>query len=352
MEFPRASHVLGCLLFLVSQCPMADNGGFNGRVHRLPATPHTVQRGYFAADVTPVLRVASGDIIDVDSLITNDPESLEAMGLPPSEVQQSLRDITSQVPELGTGGHILTGPVFVAGALRGNALEIRVLSVSPAIPYGYFSCSDAWTFVPENCEPPKDRIIRFDLVRKVARPVPGIEIPLSPFFGILGVAPPPEKGRISSLPPGAHGGNMDMKNLVAGTVLYLPVFVDGALLSVGDGHAAQGDGEVGGTAIETSLRGKLQLIARNDLHIGWPRVETPTYYMTFGANKDLVEATRIAVGEMTNFLMEKRGLSRSDANVLTGVAADLHMSEIVDENMGVYMTIPKSVFRSLGQPKR
>jgi acetamidase/formamidase len=223
-------------------------------------------------------------------------------------------------------------------------LEVRVLSVAPYIGYGFFSCAPVWTFIPENCEAPKDRIIRFDIRRMVATPVSGVEIPLRPFFGILGVAPPPDRGHVSSMPPGDYGGNMDMKNLVAGSKLFLPVFVEGALLSVGDGHAAQGDGEMGGTAIETSLRGKLQLVARPDLHVKWPRVETPTQYMTFGADKDLTEATRIAVREMTNFLIESRGLSRSDANAVTGMAADLHMSEIVDEHMGVYMTIPKSIF--------
>jgi acetamidase/formamidase len=315
-----------------------------GKVHRLQATPSTVQRGYFAADVKPVLRVDSGDIVDVDTLLTNNPRGLEAMGLPAGEVQQSLRDIVAKVPKPGPTGHILTGPIFVSGAAAGTTLEIRVLSVAPDIDYGYFSCGPVWTFIPENCEDPKDRIIRFDIRRMVATPVSGVEIPLRPFFGILGVAPTPDRGHVSSMPPGDYGGNMDMKNLVAGSKLFLPVFVEGALLSIGDGHAAQGDGEVGGTAIETSLRGQLQLVARRDLHVKWPRVETSTQYMTFGANKDLTEATRIAVREMTNFLIESRGLSRSDANAVAGMAADLHMSEIVDENMGVYMTIPKSIF--------
>jgi acetamidase/formamidase len=312
------------------------------RVYRLEPTVGTVHRGYFAADVKPSLRIASGDMVDIDTLITNTPEGLEAMGLPADQVQQSLRDITAKIPRT-LAGHILTGPIHVEGAKPGMTVEVRILSVEPAIPYGYFSCSTQYTLVTANCEAPKDRIVPLDLERRIVRLVPGVEIPLRPFFGIVGVAPPPSAGRRSSLPPDDHGGNMDIKDLIPGSRVFLPVFVDGALVSLGDGHAAQGDGEVGGTAVETSLRGRVQIFLHPDKTIKWPRVETPTYYASFGAHRDLMEATKIAVDEMTTFLME-RGYSRSDANMVTGLAADLKMSEVVDHNMGVYMTIPKSVF--------
>ncbi|WP_395672398.1 acetamidase/formamidase family protein [Phenylobacterium sp.] len=312
------------------------------RVHRLEPTVTTVHRGYFSAEVTPALRIASGDIVDIETLITNTPEGLERMGLPPAEVQQSLRDITAKVPRT-LAGHILTGPIHVEGAKPGMVLEVRILSVEPAIPYGYFSCSAEYTLVTANCEAPKDRIVPLDLKRRVVRPMPGVEIPLRPFFGIIGVSPPPSAGRRSSLPPDNHGGNMDIKDLVPGAKVFLPVFVEGGNVSIGDGHAAQGDGEVGGTAVETSLRGRVQIILHRDRTLKWPRIETPTYHATFGADADLMTATRIAVDEMTTMLME-RGYSRSDANMLTGLAADLKMSEVVDRNMGVYMTIPKSVF--------
>jgi acetamidase/formamidase len=315
-----------------------------GRVHRLEATPQTVHVGHFDARVKPVLRVASGDVIDVDSLITNSPKGLEALGVPPAEIQQSLRDITAQVTDRGPGGHILTGAVWVETAEPGDALEVRIQSIDMPIGYGYQACSDQWTLVPSNCEEPRRRLIRLDRDRRLASIGAATAIPLRPFFGILGVAPAPAKGRLDSLPPSDHGGNMDVKELVPGTTVFLPVRVPGALFSVGDGHAAQGDGEVGGTALETSLRGRLQLIVRKDVRLAWPRFETPTHYMTFGADPDLMQATKIAVQEMVNFLMEAKSMSRTDANALTGIAADLRMSEVVDVNMGVYMTVAKSLF--------
>lgn len=313
-------------------------------MHRLEATPQTVHVGYFDARVTPVLRVASGDVIDVDSLITNSPRGLEALGVPPSEIQQSLRDITEQVTDRGPGGHILTGAVWVETAEPGDMLEVRIQSIELPIAYGYQACSDRWTLVPANCEEPRRRLIRLDRERRLAALGAATAIPLRPFFGILGVAPAPGQGRLDSLPPGDHGGNMDVKELVPGTTVFLPVRVPGALFSVGDGHAAQGDGEVGGTALETSLRGRLQLVVRKDLHAKWPRFETPTHYMTFGAHPDLMEATKIAVQEMVDFLVEAKSMSRNEANALTGIAADLRMSEVVDVNMGVYMSVAKSIF--------
>jgi acetamidase/formamidase len=314
------------------------------RSHRLAATPQTVHVGFFDARIEPVLRIASGDVVDVDTLITSSPNGLQNLGVPANEVQQSLRDITAQVKERGPGGHILTGPVSIEGAAPGDALEVRILSVDLPIAYGYQACSDSWTFLPNNCEEPKRRLIRFDRDRGVASLGAATRIPLRPFFGILGVAPAPARGRLSSLPPDSHGGNMDVKELVAGATVFLPVRVPGALFSAGDGHAAQGDGEAGGTALETSLRGRLQFIVRKDLRLEWPRFETPTHYMTFGADPDLTQATRIAVQGMIDFLIDAKGMSRTEANALTGIAADLRMSEIVDQNMGVYMTVAKSIF--------
>src|SRR5581483_10531078 len=155
----------------------------------------------------------------------------------------------------------------------------------------------------------------------------GIEIPLRPFFGSLGVAPPAEMGRISSAPPGIHAGNLDNKELVAGTTLFIPVHVRGALFEAGDGHAGQGNGEVDITALETSLIGTFQFIVRKDMHLRWPRAETPTHYITMGLNEDLNEATKMAVREMIDFLMTEKHLSRDDAYMLASVAADLHITE-------------------------
>ncbi|HSA57732.1 MAG TPA: acetamidase/formamidase family protein, partial [Gemmatimonadaceae bacterium] len=251
------------------------------RVHRLPATPRTVAYGHYWSATQPVLTIASGDVIDVETMITNTPSRLEAAGIPPGEIQASLRAIVAQVTDRGPGGHILTGPVFVQGADSGDVLEVKVLSIDLAIPYGYNGCSG---FMRELCDRsrPTTRIIRLDAERMVGHFAPGIDVPLAPFFGSMGVAPPPARGRVSSNPPDIHAGNLDNKELVAGTTLYIPVHVPGALFQVGDGHAAQGDGEVDQTAIETSLRGRLQLTVRKDMRLAWPRGETPTHWITMG----------------------------------------------------------------------
>ena len=310
--------------------------------HSLPATPATVAYGYYWADAKPVLRISSGDIIDVETLLTNTPSRLEAAGVPAGEIQQSLRDIVAQVTDRGPGGHILTGPVFVEGADSGDVLEVKVLSVDLAIPYGYNGCSG---FIRALCSQTgaRTRIIRLDEKRMVGLFAPGIEVPLKPFFGSMGVAPPPARGRVSSNPPDIHAGNLDNKELVAGTTLYIPVHVKGALFEVGDGHAAQGDGEVDQTAIETSLRGRLQLSVRKDMKLEWPRGETPTHWITMGMDTSLVVATRIAVEQMTKLIVEKKGLTQMEAYQLASIAADLRITQLVDGNVGVHMMIPKAI---------
>src|SRR6185436_19621380 len=204
--------------------------------HRLEATPATVAYGYYWSEAKPVLRIASGDIIDVDTLLTNTPRGLERAGVKPEDVQDSLRKVVDTVTDKGPGGHILTGPVYVEGAEPGDALEVRILSIDLTIPYGYNRCSG---FLRENCRPNSTKIIPLDKKKMTAEFAPGIIIPLHPFFGSMGVAPPPSAGRVSSTPPGVHAGNLDNRELVAGTTLFIPVHVAGALFEVGDGHAAQ-----------------------------------------------------------------------------------------------------------------
>jgi acetamidase/formamidase len=311
-------------------------------VHRLPATPQTVAYGYYWSEAKPVLRIASGDIIDVETMLTNTPNRLEAAGVPPAEIQQSLRDIVTQVTDRGPGGHILTGPVFVEGADSGDVLEVKVLSIDLAIPYGYNGCSG---FARDLCDrsQPTTRIIRLDAQRMIGHFSEGIEVPLKPFFGSMGVAPPPSRGRVSSNPPDIHAGNLDNKELIAGTTLYIPVHVKGALFEVGDGHAAQGDGEVDQTAIETSLRGRLQLTVRKDMKLEWPRGETPSHWITMGMDSVLTKATRIAIEQMVKLLMEKKGLTQTAAYQLASVAADLRITQLVDGNVGVHMMVAKTL---------
>src|SRR5438874_10731155 len=221
------------------------------KTHRLEATPATVAYGYYWSDAKPALRIASGDIIDVDTLLTNSPAGLQRAGVADAKIQSSLKAIVAEVTgdRRGPGGHILTGPVYVEGAQPGDVLEVKILSIDFAIDYGYNGCSG---FLPDNCDRTvMSRIIPIDATTMTAEFAPGIVIPLHPFFGSMGVAPAPELGRLSSNPPGRHAGNMDNRELVAGSTLFIPIFAPGALFEVGDGHGAQGDGEVDQTAIET-----------------------------------------------------------------------------------------------------
>src|SRR5712664_1199712 len=183
------------------------------KTHRLEATPATVAYGYYWAEARPVLRIAAGDIIDVDTLLTNNPTGLQRAGVPPEKIQDSLKAIVAEVTgdRRGPGGHILTGPVYVEGAQPGDALEVKILSIDFAIDYGYNGCSG---FIPANCDPSvAQKIFALDKKTMTAEFTPGIVIPLEPFFGSMGVAPAPDMGRVSSNPPGKHAGNLDNREL-------------------------------------------------------------------------------------------------------------------------------------------
>jgi acetamidase/formamidase len=315
-------------------------------VHHLAATPATVAWGYYDATTKPVLRIRSGDTVVFDTLITNSPAGLEKGGVAPADVQQTLRDIFEQVKDKGPGGHILTGPVYVEGAEIGDVLEVRIRKIELAIPYAYNGFRYGAGFLTDDFPYQRIKIVPLDRERMVGLFGPGIEIPLHPFFGSMGVAPPAAFGRYDSTPPTIHGGNMDNKDLVAGTTLYLPVHAEGALFEIGDGHAAQGNGEVDITALETSLIGTLEFVVRKDMKlVKYPRAETPTHYIAMGFDDDLSEAARKAVREMVAFLASEKHLSRDDAYMLTSVAGDVSITEIVDRNKGVHVSIPKAIFK-------
>jgi acetamidase/formamidase len=313
-------------------------------VHHLEPTPTTVAWGYYDAAAKPVLRVKSGDTVEVHTLLTSSPTRLESAGVAPKAVEQELRDIYDQVKDKGPGGHILTGPIFVEGAEPGDVLEIRIKAIRLAIPYAYNAFGRTSGFIPEDFPYSKMKIIPLDSRRMIARFAPGIDIPLHPFFGSIGDAPPPSSGRLSSTPPSLQGGNLDNKWLVAGTTLYLPIYAPGALLEIGDGHAGQGDGEVDITALETSLIGTFQLVVRKDLHFDWPRAETPSEYITMGMNQDWNEAAKQALRQMIDFLVQEKHLSRDDAYMLCSVAADLHVTQLVDGNKGAHVMLSKAIF--------
>jgi acetamidase/formamidase len=316
------------------------------KTHRLEATPATVAYGYYWSEAKPVLRIASGDIIDVDTLLTNNPTGLQRAGVPPEKIQDSLKAIVAEVTgdRRGPGGHILTGPVYVDGAEPGDVLEVKILSIDFPIDYGYNGCSG---FIPENCDRAIGlRIMPIDRKTMTAEYAPGIVIPLRPFFGSIGVAPAPELGRVSSNPPGRHAGNLDNRELVAGTTLFIPVFVRGALFEIGDGHGAQGDGEVDQTAVETSLRGRVQLTVRKDMKLTWPRAETSTDYISMATDPDLAMATRGAIQEMVDFLAATKKLTKHQAYQVVSLAGNVAVTQLVDRpNLGVHVKMPKSIFK-------
>lgn len=334
---PRAcSAVVAALLVLA--------GPAAAETFDLPATPATVAWGNYDPAHAPALKIRSGDTVVVHTLLTNSPQGLERNGVPPDQVEAALRAVYAGVTDRGPGGHILTGPIFIEGAEPGDTLEIRILKIEIAIPYAYNGFRYGAGILTDDYPYARTKIIPLDRTKMTAAFAPGVTIPLHPFFGSMGVAPPPAVGRYDSTPPTFIGGNMDNKDLVSGTTLYLPVFNKGGLFQVGDGHAAQGHGEVDVTALETSLTGTFQFIVRKDLKTAYPRAETPTHYIAMGFDEDLWTATKKAVREMVDFLKRDKGLSADDAYMLASAAADLSITEVVDRNKAVHMSIAKAIF--------
>lgn len=330
-------------LLLIASFPAS--GQAPPKTHVLKPTPKTIVWGYYDAASKPVLKINSGDIVEIQTLLAGSPARLKSAFLPPEEIEPALNDIFNDVKDKGPGGHILSGPIYIDGAEPGDVLEVRIKAIQLAIPYGYSGFNPKRGFLPEDFDRERTKIIRLDEKRMVGHFGKDIEIPLRPFFGCLGVAPPASAGRISSGPPGIHAGNLDNKELIAGTTLYIPIHTAGALFAVGDGHAAQGNGEVCLTAIETSLKGTFQFVVRKDMKLRWPRAETPTHYIVMGLDKDLTKATKNAVREAVDFLVAQKNLSPDDAYMLTSLAVDFSITQLVDGTLGVHGMIPKGIFK-------
>ncbi|HKW97466.1 MAG TPA: acetamidase/formamidase family protein [Bryobacteraceae bacterium] len=318
--------------------------GLQAETYRLNSTPKTVVWGYYDATTPPVLRIKSGDTVEIRTSMIASPEMLEQAGVPANEIEPALRDIYREVKDRGAGPHILTGPVYIEGAEPGDVLEVQIQSIRLALPYSLNLFQPGFGVLPEDFPYRQVRIIRLDEKTMLAHFADGIEIPIRPFFGSMGVAPPPDVGRFASFPPWIHAGNLDNKELVAGTTLYIPVHVRGALFLVGDAHAAQGNGEVDLAALETALTGTFRFVVRKDMKLHWPRAETPTHYMTMGFDEDLNQAVKNALREMLDFLVTAKHMSRDDAYMLASVAADLSITELVDGKKGVHAMIPKNIF--------
>jgi acetamidase/formamidase len=340
----HASGTAACALLFVAA---ANIGPTRAAEHTLMPSPQTVHIGYFLASIKPVLSIESGDIVTLESVASIVPSVVDQSGVvPPGALPQYHRDIYGEVKDRGPGPHVLTGPIEVKGAMPGDVLEVRILDINLILDWGYNRQRAYTGALPEEFTGVWTRIIPLNRETKTAEVAKGVVVPIDrPFFGTMGLAPDPAMGRISSGPPGVHTGNLDNKDLVAGTTLYMPVHAPGALFSAGDAHAAQGHGEVDLTAIETGMRGKFQFIVRKDMKLTWPRAETPTHWIVMGLHTDLDEGMKIAVRETIDFITKRfPHLTREEAYMIASVAVDYHVTQVVDGTKGVHGMIPKSIF--------
>ena len=311
--------------------------------HILKASCQTVHLGGFSHELEPALVVNSGDSIDVETYTG----FYIYDKAPPEFLTAELLEICQHLPterKVGPGPHLLTGPIYVNGAEPGDVLEIKLQDISPRLPMGFNAIRPGWGALPEQFTEPRLRFIPLDLDKGVAQ-FPngsGISIPLEPFFGILGVAT--DETNRSSVPPGVYGGNIDNRELRVGSSIFLPIFVPGALFSIGDGHAAQGDGEINVTAIETSMNGTIQINLRKDLQLSAPLAETPTDIITLGFGETLDQAFECALQQMMTFLEHFAGLSAEEAYVLCSLAVNFHITQVVNRpHKGVHGMLPKSI---------
>jgi acetamidase/formamidase len=308
------------------------------RHHVIDSSPETVHWGVFDPNLKPVVTVQSGDTVTFNCVSGGK----DVMPPPPYVIPPELLEIHAKCAPRAPG-HILTGPVAIAGAEPGDTLEIRVKDIKVRTDWGYNGFRPLRGSLPEDF--PYTRIIHIpvDRARNVAKLPWDMELPLAPFFGVMGVAPPPHYGVVSTIEPREYGGNIDLKEMTVGSTLYLPVFNKGALFSVGDGHGVQGDGEVSLMALEICLAGTFELILRKDLTLKFPRAETPTHWITLGMNEDLDLAAKQALREMIKLLGEMRNMHPADAYSLCSLAVDLRVTQIVDGNKGIHAMLRKSL---------
>ncbi len=326
----------------------------SGKQHlHLSSRPETIHWGYMDAALTPVLRVRPADVVTIDTLSHQgmingiDPATFfGSYGIPRSAVLNDAIDVyATKQPEPGYGVHVLTGPVYIEGAEPGDVLEVRILDSHARVPYGVNKTGPGTGVLPNLLKEPSTKIITLDLDKRLAELTRDVYVPIDAFQGIMCTAPAPELGKVSSRPPGPFGGNMDLRDLTSGRTLYLPVFNNGALFSTGDGHTAQGDGEVDGTAIETSLTSTFQFFVHKAVHAPWPMAESPTHYISMGIDVDLDTALAMALQEAVDFLQANMGMSPADAYTLCSVGVDFQIAEAVNYTKVVHARIPKAVFK-------
>jgi len=312
------------------------------KTHLLQSKPETVHWGFFDGALPPVLTIESGDRVVIEC-VSGNPEWMppEGAGFKPLDDIKLVHEKAKR----GSGNHILTGPIYVKDAKVGDVLEVKILAVEMRQDWGFNLFRSYGGTLPEEFNYQRIIHVALDHAAKFATMPSGLKVPLAPFFGQLAVAPPKAFGKQNSKEPREFGGNLDCKDLVAGSTIYLPVWNDGALFSTGDGHAAQGHGEVDGTAIETSLKGTFEFKVRTDLDWKLPRAETPTHLIAFGLDPDLDDAAKQALKQMIDWIINLVGLSKDEAYALCSFACDLHVTQTVNNVKGVHAMIAKSILQ-------
>ena len=308
----------------------------------LEAGPQTVHWGYLGADLSPVASVDSGDVIEI-STVSGLPDVVAGSPYP---IPPALSAVHEQVQKRLIPGHICTGPVRVNGAEPGDVLQVDIETVTPDADWAYTGIRPLKGALPDDFDEKHMTYLAIDREANIARMPWDMEMELRPFFGVLCTAPPPAWGELSTVPPRRNGGNLDNRELIAGTTLYLPVFVEGALFSAGDGHGAQGDGEICTAAIEMGMKGTFRLTVRKDMSLVWPLAETPTHIITMAFDPDLDDCVVIAVRLMIDLIEAHCGLSRAQAYTLLSYVGDLRVTQVVNGNKGIHLMLPKAFFRN------
>ncbi|MEM1160155.1 MAG: acetamidase/formamidase family protein [Pseudomonadota bacterium] len=304
-------------------------------------TPENLTFGFFDANRAPVATVASGDEVIFHCLPAATRSALppDGKGVLPAH----LAALDYHEPRQGATSHMISGPVFVEGAVEGDVLQVDILEAVPAQDWGYTAILPLLGALPDDFPEAELLHIPIDHQKHVCRMPWGLEVPLDPFFGIMAVSPPKAWGRVGAAQPRAFGGNMDNKELKPGTTLYLPVFQDGAGFMAGDGHGCQGDGEVCLTGLETSMTGRFRLTVRKDMSLTMPFAENATHLISMAFHESLDEAMRRALRQMIAMVAERIGITRGEAYMLLSLAGDLRISQVVDGEKGVHMMMDKAL---------
>lgn len=326
--------------------------------HFIRSSPENMVWGYYGADVPPIAKVKEGDIVEIQTINTagisrKDPEAFfKKNNLPIDEQANDIMEIYKKVKPEPSGliGHMLTGPIFIEGAEPGDMLEVRILDIKLRSDYGVNAVWPKGGDLPESVVQDETFVYKYDWKKNIASFKPGIEIPIKPFMGVMALSPPPEMGRVSSIPPGFYGGNLDLKHLIKGTTLFLPVSTPGGLFTTGDCHAAEGNGEISGVAIEASLSLVVKFKIHKNKNLKQVRAETPNHFIAIGLDPDLNKAMKNAALEAVNFIQNELGYTFNEALSIASTGVNFEVTQAVDKTLGVHGMIPKSIFTEKNFP--